>query len=157
MLLKNIIQLNTSYIVFTSKEIFYVNKKVNDYEILIFNNNGDKMFAQDYVHNNGLIYNLQNHIFLFNLFDDCLQFDLVDYSLKKIINANGFKFTRSYLDFLVYSDKYSFEKTNQLETPAIKYIYKLDELIWTYEKFGTIEIFSDDYALCFTDSNPIID
>jgi hypothetical protein len=80
-----------------------------------------------------------------------------EFKSKTLIEGYNLFAFHGYDSYFIYFDKYSFEKTNQLETPSIKYIYKRDELIWKYEKFGTIEIFSDRYALCFTDSDPIID
>ncbi len=140
--------IGANYIIL-SKKYFDLN------QITVFDDDAKIIFQNSFNHNNGPINYWENCFFLRDKNKDCYQFDIFTKTFKKIID--GKKEIRVFCNYFIYSETYSFEKTNQLETPAIKYIYKREELIWKYEKFGTIEIFSDRYALCFTDSNPIID
>jgi len=156
-MLKNIIILNTAYLKFSNSKIFYINKKDDIYDIILFNKDGNIIFEKSFDHNNGIIYSFNEYIFLINKDNDCFQFDTINHLLEKIIDSKNLKFIHSNFNFFIYSDKYSFEKSNQIESPAVKYIYELDKLIWIYEGFGTINVFSKNYALCFTESDPIFD
>ncbi|HMU02803.1 MAG TPA: hypothetical protein PJ990_04230 [Saprospiraceae bacterium] len=121
----------------------------------LYNNNGE-LIIQNIVNQDGIVHKYNNKFYYFNE-----KYKIIEIGdlLKEItiIQESDLILESLFNEYFVFTDKYNFLQSNQLETPAIKYIYKLGELIWTYEKFGTIEIFSDDYALCFTDSNPIID
>ncbi|MBP6238116.1 MAG: hypothetical protein KA270_05465 [Saprospiraceae bacterium] len=151
--------LKSAYLKINNKgDIFYIEplsieEKLSKF--LIYDKNGN-IILNEKGFNKGI-----NHVCgeKFYYFKD--RYELIEISdtlkISTLIEASDLLISYWFNSYFIYYDKYSFEKTNQLETPAIKYIYKLDELIWKYDKFGTIEIFSDRYALCFTDSNPIID
>jgi hypothetical protein len=151
--------LKSAYLKFNNKgDIFYIEplsieEKLSKF--LIYDKNGN-IILNEKGFNKGV-----NHVCgeKFYFFKDRYELIEINDTLKicTLIESSDLLISYWFNSYFIYHDKYSFEKTNQLETPAIKYIYKRDELIWKYEKFGTIEIFSDRYALCFTDSDPIID
>lgn len=124
-------------------------------KLIIYDING-KILMNETGYNKGI-----NHTYVDNFYYFKEKYELIEIDntlkVRTLIKSSDLLLFFWFKSYFIYLDKYTFENTNQLETPAIKYIYNRDELIWKYEKFGTIEIFSDKYALCFTDSDPIID
>jgi hypothetical protein len=153
------VKLNSAYFKINKKgTLFYIEPIAIESELsefLFFDNNG-KLLLKENGCNKGFNYVSGDDFYFFQENYKLIEINNEFKSKTLIEGSNLFAF-HGYDSYFIYFDKYSFERTNQFETPAIKYIYKRDELMWKYDKFGTIEIFSDRYALCFTDSDQIID